>query len=371
MQPLSGSSPRYSRWPRLICVLTFVCLGLAVAPPALATTHVAGGTHISSNTTWTTADGPYILDGSAYVNSGVTLTIDAGVTVKLAGGHYSQFTINGTLTASGSSGSHVTITSGQATPAAGDWYDVLINGSATLDYTDVYYGGYGFADYTQGSVLVGDDGSATLDHAVIQYSMTSGLLVGLGGTSSPFASATVTHSTFSSNDDGIYASNGYLSLTASNQVSSNARDGVALSYTTAYTGTASDVSNNTITSNSRYGVYYVPTSGFVGTAYEPTGHENNIYGNSNYQYYGTQQESTLDWTNNYWGATMYTYTNPVYCLTFYPTAYYHIQSTSTSPGSGPAAGPVYWEEHDFWVNNVQIRCAVDSTLAVSYSNSSF
>ncbi len=344
----------------VLAVLVAATVTAILPQAATAATYVPDGTHISTNTEWTAANSPYILEGSAYVDSGATLTVDAGVTVQLAGGHYAQLTINGTLDASGTSGNHVVFTSGQTTPAAGDWYDINVNGTASLVYTDIFYGGWGFADYTQGEVVVPEGGTVTLDHSVFENSKTSGLLVGTGGTSN-FASATVTHSTFGSNDDGIYVDNGYLSLTKDNQVNDNAVDGVVFNYTNSYTGTASDVSNNTISGNGRYGVKYVPTLAFVDSSSEPTGHGNDIYGNSSYQYWGTQYEPSLNWTHNWWG-TAWTYTNPSVCWVPYPDSPYHIQSTF----GALADGPVYWVEDDITVQVsddppawVTYKCGID------------
>ena len=43
-------------------------------------TNVSGA--LSSDTTWSLANSPYTLTGNVLVTSGVTLTIEAGVTVK-------------------------------------------------------------------------------------------------------------------------------------------------------------------------------------------------------------------------------------------------------------------------------------------------
>ena len=50
-----------------------------VAFSAVYATDVSG--NISSNTTWSLANSPYIVTGHILVPSGVTLTIEAGVTV--------------------------------------------------------------------------------------------------------------------------------------------------------------------------------------------------------------------------------------------------------------------------------------------------
>ncbi len=67
-----------------------------------ATTNVSG--LISSDTTWTQANSPYLLTGTLTVNSGVTLTIQPGVTVDLAS--YS-FLVGGTLNATGTSDNNI------------------------------------------------------------------------------------------------------------------------------------------------------------------------------------------------------------------------------------------------------------------------
>ncbi len=78
-----------------LAVAVVICCAL----PALADTNVSGP--ISTNTTWTAANSPYIVNGasSITVNSGVTLTIEPGVIVKFGTGK--QMVVQGTLTAVG------------------------------------------------------------------------------------------------------------------------------------------------------------------------------------------------------------------------------------------------------------------------------
>ena len=55
-----------------------------VAFSTVYATDVSGT--ISSNTTWSLANSPYVVTGNILVNSGVTLTIEAGVTIKFDSG---------------------------------------------------------------------------------------------------------------------------------------------------------------------------------------------------------------------------------------------------------------------------------------------
>ena len=59
------------------------------------------------------------MTGHVIVASGVTLTIDSGVTVKFDNGKV--MLVEGTLVAQGTSGNEVTFTSSATSPAAGDW----------------------------------------------------------------------------------------------------------------------------------------------------------------------------------------------------------------------------------------------------------
>jgi cell division septation protein DedD len=85
-----------------LVIVSFVCFGAA----QISGTKVSGV--ISSDTTWTKANSPYLLTGNVFVNSGVTLTIQAGATVYL---NDNSLTINGTLIARGTTDNQINFVS--------------------------------------------------------------------------------------------------------------------------------------------------------------------------------------------------------------------------------------------------------------------
>ena len=101
-------------WVKVFAVAFIIALLLSTLAVAVlfetgqASTDVGG--IISSNTMWTEANSPYSLLGPTLVNSGVTLTIEAGAAVNL-NTYYLQ--INGTLQIRGSTTNPVHINSAQ------------------------------------------------------------------------------------------------------------------------------------------------------------------------------------------------------------------------------------------------------------------
>jgi Right handed beta helix region/FlgD Ig-like domain len=165
---------------------------------------------------------PYRVLGSSPVVSvpaAGALTIDPGVTVQFPAG--GQLSVNGRLSAIGTSASPIVLTSSSPSPTRGSWGDVFFqSGSSTLSqmsYVNVMWGGNRGTD-SGAVVIVG--GNPTFDHVMVSNSSTHGFNMG-GTPSTSFATiknctstsngwyglsvwtatATVTDSTFANNVD--------------------------------------------------------------------------------------------------------------------------------------------------------------------------
>jgi hypothetical protein len=102
------------------------------------------GRIVSASTTWTAASSPYLVAQTVTVNAGVTLTIQPGVVVKFGGG--TGLTVNGTLSAVGTTSQHIGFTANSAATTSGQWTSVTLGTGAaasSLNYCDVSYGGTG------------------------------------------------------------------------------------------------------------------------------------------------------------------------------------------------------------------------------------
>jgi hypothetical protein len=339
------------------------CAGLALA--ADAATIVSGP--ISSNTTWTPAGSPYLLNGNVTVAAGVTLTIQPGVVVKLNGTtRYLQ--VNGTLSAIGSAASPITFTSiqddsiagdsggdGPTTGAPGQWYDIRIssgNGASLLKFVEVRYGGWGtIYNYGYGALSVSGSSTVTVEDAAFRNNQRSGIKVG------PGAAAVVRRTTLSNNGNGISVSDGRLELSDRSVVSSNAQDGVWFSFASNFTGPASSLKDSDVTVNGRYGVY-IQASGFSGSLL-PSGSGNNISLNATRQLYthvDWNYANPPDWNGNFWGASVYFWFAPATCGGAAPNAAGHLADRSSviQPPEGPIrsftylALPLTWCAYDMF-----------------------
>ncbi|MFM7582432.1 MAG: hypothetical protein ACKO9F_06895, partial [Caldilinea sp.] len=98
--------------------------------------------YITSNTTWTRSNSPYLIDGNVLVNVGARLTIEPGVTVKFAGPYL--LLVEGTLVARGTAEQPITFTSWHVRGQPGDWAYIVFEdsaGDASFDGSFNYLGG--------------------------------------------------------------------------------------------------------------------------------------------------------------------------------------------------------------------------------------
>ncbi|MBL4654407.1 MAG: hypothetical protein JKY33_01110, partial [Bacteroidia bacterium] len=122
---------------------TIICLCLSIlfaGTTAIAQTNVSG--IITTNTTWTVANSPYIVTANILVNSGVALTIEPGVTVDFDASQYLY--IDGILIADGTVDSNITFSSNLSSPNVGDWYGIKFRDSSvdslcSLNYCIIEY----------------------------------------------------------------------------------------------------------------------------------------------------------------------------------------------------------------------------------------
>jgi len=150
---------------------------------ATATTTVGG--QITSNTTWTLANSPYVVTSNLLVSEGITLTIEPGVVVKFDSGKLMQ--IDGCLVARGTETEPIVFTSNKAFPSPGDWKGIeFTSGSvnATYDAKGNYCSGnimkycsikYGGDYYTPALKIV--KSSPLIDHCNISNNSCTGIYV--------------------------------------------------------------------------------------------------------------------------------------------------------------------------------------------------
>lgn len=119
---------------------------VTVALPRLALATDVSGT-INSNTTWTLAGSPYVMTNNVTVATGVTLTIQPGVEVRVnkpSPPSIYALNISGALHAEGNPDALIIFTSSLAAPSPGAWYGIQFANSSI-------------------------DNSCIIKHAVIRY----------------------------------------------------------------------------------------------------------------------------------------------------------------------------------------------------------
>ncbi len=189
---------------RTIGGVVLVVCGMFAGEGVARATSVSGT--IASDQTWTLAGSPYVMTGDVTVAAGVTLTVQAGVSVQAAGADalaagaspsLVELNVNGTLSVNGTTDNPVSFTS---VSAAGrdDWYGVVVAGGATIGNASFAHATYGVRASTSALTLTG----SSFDSDTYGVYLSGGTMVLTG--------LVVTNSSY-----GVYATDASVMLTSS------------------------------------------------------------------------------------------------------------------------------------------------------------
>jgi hypothetical protein len=343
--PVRQMSRRYATLMSSVFLsVLFATTGLA--KNAMAATHITSD--ITTNTTWTSAGSPYLLDKQIKLASGVTLTIQPSVEVQFNATSTLTLFVMGSLNAIGTETSPITFTSSQGAKGEGkpgQYKGINVQGataSAHFSFAHFYYGGTGSGGlYNYGELTSQSGASLEVDHSIFAHNSYAGLL--LAGT----GSTAVSHSSFVENGDGISQINltpGSFTLSHS-YVTDNTQDGLFFDFLKESKSGAT-IENNEITRNGRAGLY-IEAECATATAGFPHGNGNDIFGNgpsaefppdgSAIKTLYTCEALNVDWTGNYWG-NVYFIAGPEplllhlpwACKGLYPSEWYEAASSQSS-----------------------------------------
>ncbi|MEI8202741.1 MAG: right-handed parallel beta-helix repeat-containing protein [Bacteroidota bacterium] len=236
-------------------LFTFFAAFILCSMQAVFGTNVSGT--ISSNTSWNLAGSPYIVTSSVTVNSGITLTVDAGVTVKFDNNQ--SITILGTLNAT-----NVTFTSSSPSPIPGIWGIIQTGNSSFSGTTNLTSCLVQYAQY-----FYVYKGTATLQSTALKDFYSTGVNIESTGILNMSNSSINTNSsTAISSGYGVI---GYGSATLTNDTIQHFSKGISLQNKFNLT------LNNSIITNCTYPLYYNASAVInIGGTNTLTGNTNNV-----------------------------------------------------------------------------------------------
>jgi hypothetical protein len=202
---------------------------------AFADTHVSGT--IATNTTWTSANSPYVVDSDVDVNSSVTLTIQPGVIVKFTPYVTLYVDDGGTIHAIGTPGNKIYLTSLADDTIGGDTNG---DGNKTIPNPTGAYLWYGVNSF-------GDIGShIVLDNTIVRYAVRGLYLRDAGD-------VTITNSVIEKNSTGIWDTGDSIVHISNTQIINN-NSGISVLYLDGQPNSVYTVSGLSIYGNSQYGL---------------------------------------------------------------------------------------------------------------------
>src|SRR3989344_5934572 len=217
--------------------IIFVFAFLAFASRAFAETYVSGV--IDTNTTWTLANSPYIVDSDITIASSTTLTIEAGVIVKLAPFVRITMDQDWTIFAIGTSTNKIYFTSSVDDEIGGD-----TNGDGSATIPDLTTGEY----FWSGIYSYGGNLGLVLSNAVVRYAER-------GLSLREASDVQITDSIFEKNFIGI-EDQGKNSVNISNSEIMNNNNGISISQIDSEPNSTYAVSGLSIHGNNYSGVSY-------------------------------------------------------------------------------------------------------------------
>lgn len=190
---------------------TFLALGFILLFLQGYATNVSG--LIATNTTWTKANSPYIVTGNIAIDTGATLTVEPGVTIKFDGNYF--FVVYGRLSMQGTITDTIRVTSNKIVPTKGDY--------PGIDYknfkhpNDTAYFSYCHFSYSNAGININvTPTSAIIKNCVFMHCGTGVLNGWSGGTNY----INVDRCYFNHNGSGVY-SHGPTVVTNSTILNSN------------------------------------------------------------------------------------------------------------------------------------------------------